>query len=244
MADNPWRVSAVGFAVWWTWLYVPLNLIAEKFQKFAKRRSELIGEDRLIKGLLDHFHDATCDGAVQADFRVTLFRYVPISWRSKCGHWFYSRFSKNAKEPAWTGFLTSYDRSKAFRLKSKTRWGISFDDPRRNEGFAGKIFAEQTSQHIAGIVLPEGTGFKGKRRDYIRLTNSPEAWLDRKLDEGHCDQLPRSLWGIHLEVDNTGKAWGVLLVDSRLETIKNQRVLDGEAVFVLKMLKMILTSNN
>jgi len=192
-------------------LTLPLATIAVALCGYQIRQFVPSSVQKGIKGLLDGFRrDFSVGGEDDLTHRVTLFRHVNFSWRV-CRH---------LKWP-WHGCLVPFERSGEYRLKSSTVLVASKNNPDRAEGFAGKVFKKRQCDAINNLPgLSKDSSFPTIER-YADDTNISADWIQNKIKNGFI--LPRSFWGIPVEKE--GRIWGVLLIDSRNESLMSSKIL-------------------
>lgn len=170
--------------------------------------------DKAIKALLDTFrskmfpeeHDDT-------DYRVTLFRKQRWCWPG-LQRWI------NGKHP-WSGWLRAFERSGEFTLASSVKFHAPMGDPHEFEGFAGMVFRSGNVNYQQDLPDLSKKGVKSSQtliQRYATATGVDSDWVKEKLKKKK--PLPRSLWGITIEVN--GKRWGVIVVDSPRAKMENE----------------------
>ncbi len=243
-------LSAVWIGVKWAWVVLTVNWLLERLHRWLKERAARVGQYALAKKVVDHFHERTApEDSTSADYRVTLYRYRQDGKMRLACRGLVRIFAKAAKKKRspqipWSGYLEAYSRSKSFSCKRKSRWRVSLDRPAKNEGFAGLVFGRGASAYLDDQELLDASSSGKKRRTYCSETNTPSAWLERRLKDHDSEPPPRSFWGAPLEIDPHEPPWGVLLVDSALPSIQGKEILDREAELVLRMLKLIVSSRH
>lgn len=165
-----------------------------------------------VKKLLDDFRNkALPEEDAHIDHRVTLFKYQ--TWAM--------RLILKGKLPFFNGCLIPYERAGEYTLNSKSWFLASKENPDCSEGVAGKIFTSLRCEYISGLPAITERANRGSKKKYCEETRTSEQLMEKRLRTKSI--FPRSFWGVPVEVD--GEIWGVLLIDSRLEEIKDHELI-------------------
>ena len=157
---------------------------------------------QLIESSLGDFRQyvfpENADDSEEHHHRVTLFKYVRLTW---------------AWPPKW-GWLVPVARS-----AHTTRHGIAKfrapDDADSAEGIAGRTWAKKNALVVSELPDLKGTSPAEDFERYARATSVNVGWLRKRLAKKPDRPFARSYGGYPVLVG--GKAWGVIVLDSRSE---------------------------
>lgn len=190
--------------------YIPLAAILTAAAQYIKKQLSPWYWDT-IKLVLDHLSkDIFGDRQANAyEDRVTLFRH--FKWKWCCKRW------------PWSGWLIPVERSGHVTRSSK----IIFKAPQQGDeaqGIAGQSWAQNLCVHTSQLpdITSESQTVKIGR--YCKETFCAEEWVKDQVKKGK--KLPRSIVGIPVE-SKAGKVWGVIVIDSRSETILTQGQIEA-----------------
>lgn len=241
-------VEAIEFLAVWGWVGVPIAAIFGCIGRCIEKSIAGSYQQKLSKKVLQCFHDAIKPpDADHTNFRLTLFAFHPLPWWERAlqglsrGIHFLKSTRSNLVPPfvSWSGHLVPYQSSDRFRSRRSSRWRVSDEQPRKNEGVAGRVFGEGTNFEVDS--LPDSATIvrkKSAKAAYAQATNCSDEWLTRKINGGKGSEVPRAFWATPIDVD--GESWGVLLVDSTLEHIKKGENFEAEAAMAITLLATIL----
>ncbi|MDL1948849.1 hypothetical protein FBQ97_03435 [Acidobacteria bacterium ACD] len=109
-------------------------------------------------------------------------------------------------------WLVPVERSGIHTRKDVAQFKVP-DEADRAEGVAGQAWARPEGEILMTDALPDmnGNSSDAEVENYAKATFVSAAWVRKKIADG--SKLPRRLCGMRVECN--GKAWGVIVVDSR-----------------------------
>lgn len=161
-----------------------------------------------VKVLLEEFRADVFNGTTTltaSHDRVTLFKKKDCRWRFGC----------------WPSYdwLCAVERT-GHMTRRKRKWLRASDDGQHYDGVAGAAWC------LGRTIIKDGlpsTANDGDLELYARETFVPVDYVKKQLKKRAV--LPRSLCGIIVEVNS--KPWGVIVIDSSLEKLPDQAVIEA-----------------
>lgn len=198
-----------------TGLWIPVALVAAPTIAGLRRRANNSNLDQVHR-LLDQICEETFKNEVfqlEQHRRVTLFRYVPFTWR---------------KFPFFGGWLIPIERSGSSTRATRAIFR-AHDDGEQCNGIAGRAWARRSEIYVDQLPNLKLDSSDIKVAEYAEKTfmSVHEA---RKRSSG-----VQSLLGIPIEIE--GKKWGVIVIDSTHPKIK-----DKAATKIFRTLNPTLTN--
>lgn len=188
---------------------------------------------KTIQKILEHIQKEVFDGLPDGEFaefhRVTLYRYQRFclftGWRGQFSPW------GDFNHP-WSGWLVPVTRAGPGK-NPKTVFLAHSMEGKRFEGVAGATMLLQGGD-LRIDRLPDATSSANdeKIRLYATETFVSESWLRKRI--ATRKPCSRSFYSMQIEIG--GKAWGVLMIDSRLESLPKPQ----KTKHVFESLKVIL----
>lgn len=186
-----------------------------------------------IRKILEHIQKEVFDSLPDGEFaefhRVTLYRYQRFclftGWRGKFSPW------KDFNHP-WSGWLVPVARAGPGK-NPKTVFLAHSMEGKRFEGVAGATMLLQGGD-LRIDRLPDVTSSANdeKIRLYATETFVSDSWLRKRI--ATSKPCSRSFYSMQIEIG--GKAWGVLMIDSRLESLPKPQ----KTKHVFESLKVVL----
>jgi hypothetical protein len=163
-----------------------------------------------VKALLEEFRTDVFAGATlnASHDRVTLFKKKDVRWRFLC-----------CPSNDW---LCAAERT-GHMTRRRRKWMRANDDGQRYEGVAGATWC--LGRTVLKDQLPQLTREAAQSEIdlYAKETFIGAAYIKKKLRAGYV--FPRSLCGIIVEVNS--RPWGVIVIDSSLEKLPDQAVIEA-----------------
>lgn len=226
------KLPEIKTSAWWTsplnwsrefsmahkdWLVPALAAALAIFSQIIKRRGQS-RVDAVIKNLLNNFRDSAFPK--QDDYvihRVTLFQHRRYYWGWCCLGVLWNAFFTKHSRWRWpcSGWLVPYERAGEYHLESPTYFYAPKNDPLNAEGFAGLLLRSRLAKTITELPLISLNSQLNDKKRYSEAAFVSLEFVEKKLLAGR--PLPRSFWGTYIDVD--GKIWGVMVVDSRSDTL-------------------------
>jgi hypothetical protein len=203
LTDTGWQflkapLQSVQHAAWFT---IPLLTITLGIAQITRNQIGPAWVWDHIHMLLDSFQESVF-GDEAGDLhhhRATVFKRV--------------RFGRGWRFWDWRGWLVPLERSGHATRRSKSIFRAP-DDADKAEGVAGSAWAGRRTIYIEGLPDLSGDTSLNALQNYASATRCTTKWLAKHKP---CS---RSFCGIPLDV--RGKRWGVVVLDSRNEQIKQK----------------------
>ena len=194
----------VGVAQAWAWLATPTFLLLAAFTGFLQKRYGDPAMWSIVHNMLDDFRSKVFSDAgsdYQHHDRVTLFKHTQWAFVLTC--W------------PWDGWLLPVERSGHTTQSSRAIFRAP-DDPDHCEGMAGLAWCANGGLKVFNLPQLSSACSEEVFTCYAEKTGVTVPWLRSRLPKG------RSFYAVRVE--SKGKPWGVIVIDSRRESINYRRV--------------------